>query len=349
MVGLQGAGKTTSTAKLTNYLTKKKGFYKKPLLVGLDVYRPAAIEQLEKLAKDNGFEFYSEKEQKDVKKIVREAMGYAKFNGNDLIVLDTAGRLQTDDELMQELVMVKKEATPKEVIFVADGMAGQELINVAEEFNNNIGLTSAIITKLDSEAKGGAALSLSEMLNIKIRFIGTGEKVSDLELFHPNRMASRILGLGDIETLVEKAEEVVDESANERMMRKMMSGEFDLLDLVESMEQMNKMGSMGALTKLIPGMKQMSAQAEEGAEEKMNTFKVLISSMTRKEKRDPRVLKHPKRAARIVKGSGKTQKDLNVLLRDFDKAKKQMKQMSQALKSGRMPNFGGGPGGFPMG
>lgn len=340
MVGLQGTGKTTSTAKLTNWLTKKKEFYKKPLLVGLDVYRPAAIEQLEKLAKDNGFDFYSEKAQKDVKKIVNEAIGYAKFNGNDLIVLDTAGRLQTDEALMNELVMVKKETTPKETIFVADGQAGQELINVAEEFHNKIGLTSAIITKLDSEAKGGAAMSLAQVLNLKIRFIGTGEKVGDFEQFYPDRMASRILGLGDIDTLVEKAEEVIDESSNERMMRKMMSGQFDLLDLIESMEAMNKMGSMGSVMKMIPGMKGMSSKTEEKAEDKMNSFKVLIDSMTIKEKRDPKVLKHPKRAARVVKGSGKTQKELNTLLRDFDKAKKQMKQMSQMLRSGRNP-FGG--------
>lgn len=346
MVGLQGSGKTTTTAKLTNWLKNKKRLYKKPLLVGLDVYRPAAIDQLEKLAKDNAFDFYSEREQKDVKKIVNEAISFAKFQGNDLIILDTAGRLQTDEELMDELKMIKKVSNPKEIIFVADGMAGQELINIAEEFNNYIGLTSAIITKLDSNAKGGAALSLAQMLNLKIRFIGTGEKVGDFELFHPDRMASRILGLGDIETLVEQAEDVLDESANEKMMRKMMSGKFDLFDLMESMEAMNKMGSMGAMTKLIPGMKAMSQKAEDGAQEKMDSFKILINSMTRKEKRDPKVIKHPKRAARIIKGSGRTQKELNTLLRDFDKSKKQMKQMTQMIKSGKMPNLGGGMGGF---
>lgn len=348
MVGLQGAGKTTTTAKITNWLVNKKRFYKKPLLVGLDVYRPAAIEQLEKLSKDNGFDFYSEKKQKDVKKIIREAMSYAKFNGNDLIILDTAGRLQTNEKLMNELLMVKKESTPKEIIFVADGMAGQELINVAEEFNNKVGLTSAIITKLDSNAKGGAALSLAQMLNLNIGFIGTGEKVENFEQFHPDRMASRILGLGDIDTLVEKATEVIDESQNERMMRKMMSGQFDLIDLMESMEAMNKMGSMRSMTKLIPGMKALSQKSEENAEDKMKVFKILIDSMTQKEKRNPRLLKHPKRNARIIKGSGRHPKELNTLLRDFDKAKKQMKQMSQLMKSGRNPFGGNGfnSGGF---
>ena len=337
MVGLQGTGKTTSTAKLTNWLTKKKKFYKKPLLVGLDVYRPAAIDQLEKLAKDNGFQFYSEKDEKDVKRILREALGFAKFNGNDLIVLDTAGRLQTDEELMNELVMIKKETNPKEVMFVADAMSGQELINIAKEFDDKVGLTSAIITKLDSDAKGGAALSLAQMLNLKIRFIGTGEKISDFDLFHPDRMASRILGLGDIETLVEKAEDVgIDENKNEKMMRKMLTGKFDLTDLLESMQAMQKMGPMSSLGNMIPGLKVSDKKSDEAAQ-KFKDFEVIMNSMTEKEKKNPNLLKLPKRRDRIIKGSGKTLRDYNILLRDFEKAKKQMREMAKLIKSGKMP------------
>jgi signal recognition particle subunit SRP54 len=240
---------------------------------------------------------------------------------------------------MNELVMIKKETKPKEVMFVADAMAGQELINIASEFNDKVGLTSAIITKLDSDAKGGAALSLAEMLDIKIRFIGTGEKVSDFDLFHPDRMASRILGLGDIESLVEKAEEVgIDESKNERMLRKMMSGKFDLMDLLESMEAMQKMGPLSTIGNMMPGMN-ISDKKDAEAQAKMKTFQVLMSSMTIKEKKNPQLLKHPKRRDRILKGSGKTLRDYNILLRDFEKSKKQMKQMGKMIKSGKMPGM----------
>lgn len=333
MVGLQGSGKTTSTVKLANYLSKRKKFYKKPLLVGLDVYRPAAIDQLEKLCKTNGFQFYSERKTRDVKRILREAIGYAKFNENDLVILDTAGRLQTDDELMDELLMIKKEVNPKETIFVADSMSGQELINIAEEFNNKISLSSALITKLDSDAKGGAALSLSSLLNLKIKFIGVGEKITDLEIFHPDRMASRILGLGDIETLIEKVEDSgISESKNEKMMRKIISGKFDLLDLLESMEAMKGMGSLSTISKLMPG-KSISKQKSLEADEKIKNFEILMSSMTLKEKKHPNLLKHPKRRERIISGSGKNLRDYNILIRDFEKSKKQMKEMGKQIKA----------------
>ncbi len=340
MVGLQGSGKTTTIAKLAKYLTEKEG-YKKPLLVGLDIYRPAAIEQLNTLANSLGFDFFANKESKDVEQISKEALTFAKLNGNDLILVDTAGRLQTDEELMLELQTIKKQFKPSEIIFVADAFSGQEILNVAEEFNNKLSLTSAIITKLDSDTKAGASLSLAKKLGIKIQFIGTGEKVENLELFHPDRMASRILGLGDIETLVEKAQDISDEKKQEKMMRKMLSGSFDLDDLLESMAQMNKMGNIGGIARLMPGMKINQTQTDS-IERKFSSFETLINSMTVKEKKAPNILKHPKRKNRILAGSGKTAQDLNELLRDFEKMQKQMKEMAKYIKMGKMPNMGGG-------
>ena len=336
-VGLQGSGKTTSLAKLAHY-TVSKNKSKKPLLVGLDVYRPAAIDQLEKLANDNSFDFYSRKDTKDVSLILDEALAFAKENNNDLILLDTAGRLQTDDVLMEELEMIKKTSKPSEIIFVADGFSGQEIVNVAEEFNKRIKISSAIITKLDSDAKGGAALSIASILGVPIRFAGIGEKVTDFELFHPDRMASRILGLGDIDTLTEKAAEISDEKQQERMFRKMLSGKFDMVDLLESMEMMAKMGNISGVAKMIPGLSKLAPQSE-GMEEKLEVYKILISSMTKREQRSPKLLNLPKRKERIMKGSGRTPQEFNELLRKFEQMQKQMKKIGQMIKSGRMPNL----------
>lgn len=336
-VGLQGSGKTTSLAKLAHY-TVSKNKSKKPLLVGLDVYRPAAIDQLEKLANDNSFDFYSRKDTKDVSLILDEALAFAKENNNDLILLDTAGRLQTDDVLMEELEMIKKTSKPSEIIFVADGFSGQEIVNVAEEFNKRIKISSAIITKLDSDAKGGAALSIASILGVPIRFAGIGEKVTDFELFHPDRMASRILGLGDIDTLTEKAAEISDEKQQERMFRKMLSGKFDMVDLLESMEMMAKMGNISGVAKMIPGLSKLAPQSE-GMEEKLEIYKILISSMTKREQRSPKLLNLPKRKERIMKGSGRTPQEFNELLRKFEQMQKQMKKIGQMIKSGRMPNL----------
>jgi signal recognition particle subunit SRP54 len=340
MVGLQGSGKTTSTAKLANQLVKKEKA-KKPLLVGLDVYRPAAIDQLETLAKGLKFDFYANRDTKDVSQIANEALAYAKENGNDLILVDTAGRLQTDEDLMSELETIKGIFKPSEIIFVADAMSGQEIANVATEFHNRLKITSSIITKLDSDAKGGAALSIASLLGVKIVYIGTGEKIEDFEHFHPDRMASRLLGLGDIETLTEKAAEITDEKKQERMMRKMLSGQFDLDDLMESMKAMSKMGNLSAIGAMMPGLKISDTQAES-AENKMYYFEVLINSMTGKEKKNPKLLKHPKRKDRIMKGSGREAKEFNELLRHFEKSQKQMKEMAKHIKAGRMPNMGGG-------
>ncbi len=339
-VGLQGSGKTTSVAKLANYLTNKTKNYKKPLLVGLDVYRPAAMDQLEKLASDLKFDFFSIKNSKDVSKIAKKAMDYAQKNDNDLIILDTAGRLQTNKELMQELKEVKKLTKPGETIFVADAMSGQDILNVAKEFNIWLNLSSIIITKLDSNAKGGAALSITSVLNLPIKFIGTGEKIGNFELFYPDRMASRILGLGDIESLTEKAQEISEDDKNEKLYRKILAGKYDLDDLLFSMKQMAKMGSIGSIGALLPGFK-LSDQQTDSAERKMLYFEILITSMTAKEKKNPKLLKHPKRKERIIQGSGRSVQEYNDLLRQFEKSQKQMKAMAKYLKAGKMPNIPG--------
>lgn len=339
VVGIQGSGKTTTVAKLANFLVTKKKHYRKPLIIGLDVYRPAAIDQLEKLTKGLGFDFFSIKDTKNVSKILEEGLKISKENKNDLILLDTAGRLQTDEELMNELKKIKKISRPKEIIFISDAMSGQELINIADEFNKNIGLSSAIITKLDSNAKGGSSLSMAYQLNIPIRFMGLGEKINDLEEFIPKRIASRILGLGDIETLTEKVQEVSDEKANEKIFRKILTGNFDLNDLILSMEQLGKIGNMKGLAKFMPGNK-MGNLNLDSADKKLFSYKILIGSMTQKEKVNPRLLKHPSRNRRILIGSGRTNQELNELLRQFEKSKKQMKEISKQLRQGKLPNLG---------
>lgn len=341
MVGLQGSGKTTTSAKLVSFLVNKKKFYKKPILVALDIYRPAAIDQLEKLAKTLMIDFYAERDNKNVQSIAKNAIKFAKKNGNDLIVLDTAGRLQTDKKLMTELEEVKKISKPSEIIFVADAMSGQEILNVAKTFDEKLKLTSAIITKLDSDAKGGASLSLSTAIGLKIMFIGTGEKISNLEVFHPDRQASRMLGLGDIATLTERAQEISNESDNEKMMRKIMAGKYDLEDLLDSIKQMANMGDLGSIARMLPGMK-ISNEQIATSERKMKIYSILIGSMTLKEKKNPKILKHPKRKERVLKGSGRSPQDFNNLLRDFEKSSKQMKEMAKYIKMGKMPNMSGG-------
>lgn len=338
LVGLQGSGKTTTAAKLTNYLVHKKKEYKKPLLVALDIYRPGAIDQLENLAKKIFVDFFANREEKDVEKILNQALDYAKEHDNDLIVIDTAGRLQTNQALMDELVMVKKVAKPSEIIYVLDGMAGQEILNVITEFNKYLKINAAIITKMDSNAKGGSVLSLNYLLKIPIIYIGTGEKISEFQLFHPDRMASRILGLGDIETLTEKAMEVTSEKKQEQLMRKIISGNFDLNDFMYTMKQVNKMGSFSSMSKLMPNLK-ISETQSESAEEKMNYYQILINSMTNRERKNMRLLKHPKRKNRILKGSGRTTQEYNDLLRNFERAQKQMKELARYFKMGQLPKF----------
>lgn len=342
MVGLQGSGKTTTVAKLANNLSKKEKKYKNPLLVALDIYRPAAIDQLEILSKKIDVAFYSDRNEKDVAKIAQNALKFADQNNHDLIILDTAGRLQTDQKLMEELQVIKKIFIPTNIIFVADGFSGQEILNVASEFNNKLKLSSIIVTKMDSNAKGGSIFSLAYALKVPISYLGTGEKIANLEIFYPNRIASRILGLGDIETLTEKAQELGDEKSQEKMFRKMMAGKFDLDDLLVSMEQLSKMGNLGAITKLLPSFGRLRNLSEEkinSAQTKLEVFKILISSMTQRERKNPRLLKHQKRKERILKGSGRTAQEYNDLLRQFEKMQKQIMQLSKVLKAGKMPDL----------
>ena len=351
MVGLQGSGKTTSVGKIAKLLFEKKKTHKKPLLVACDVYRPAAIDQLETLAKQLKVEIFLDRKEKDVTKIAKAAMAQADKNDNDLIIFDTAGRLHIDKALMKELVDLKKVVKPEEILLTVDAMSGQDIITVAKEFNDTLSLTGAIITKLDSDTRAGASLSIASLIGLPIKLIGTGEKLQDIETFHPNRIASRILGLGDVESLIEKAKEVTDESKNEKMFRRMMAGKYDLVDLMDSLEEVSKMGNMGAIAKMMPGMNKMMPDTDK-MDKDLKIYKVIISSMTRKEKRNPKLLNHPKRKTRILKGCGKTQQEYNLLLRQFEKSKKQMEQVAKMMKSGKMPNMKnmmGGGGGNPFG
>jgi signal recognition particle subunit SRP54 len=266
MVGLQGSGKTTSVAKIGNWLKTKHA--KKPLLVGLDIYRPAAIEQLRTLANENNIDFF-EKGQQNPVITADEALEYAKSNGNDAIIFDTAGRLQTNETLMSELKNIRNKVSPDEILLVVDAMSGQDIVNVANEFESNLNLSGFVITKLDSDAKAGAVLSLIHLLHLPVKFTGTGEKVASLELFYPERMADRILGLGDIMTLAEKVDGVVDENKSKKTFTRMLAGKMDLEDLMEQMEQIKKMGSIGSIFKMLPNAQRFDENQINLVEEKM--------------------------------------------------------------------------------
>lgn len=334
MVGLQGSGKTTTASKIA-YLMKKKN-NKKPLLVALDVYRPAAIDQLITLAKSIDVECYYDKESKDVVTIASNALKYAREKGFDLVILDTAGRLQVDEVLMEELKNVNAVIKPKEVLLVVDAMSGQDSVNVAKEFNDKLRITGLVMSKLDGDARGGAALSIKHLTGIPIKFSGVGEKIEDLEVFYPERMAERILGMGDVLTLIEKAQENIDEKQAKKTVNKMMNGTFTLDDMLEQMNSMNKIGSMKGLMKLIPGMPKISDEQEKQANEQMKKTKAVISSMTLEERKNPAILK-ASRKIRIAKGSGTQASDVNRVLNQYEKMKEMMKQMKSYMKNGKMP------------
>ena len=334
MTGLQGSGKTTTSAKLVKYFMKKQNI-KKPLLVAADVYRPAAVEQLVTLGKELQIDVFTKGADADPRDISSEALAKGKAEGYDLIIIDTAGRLAIDEKLMQELFDIKKLVKPHEILFVADALSGQDIINVAEAFNKKLDITGSIITKLDSDARGGAALSIRKILNIPIKFIGTGEKVGNLDLFHPDRMADRILGMGDVLSLIEKAEEVIDEKKSKRMINRMSSGQFDLNDLMDQLSQMKKMGKMSKLMKMIPGLSgKISEEKISNAEQKFRLYEILISSMTDGERKDPKLLKQASRKQRIISGSGRTAQEFNALVNEFERMAKQMKEMSKQMKNG---------------
>ncbi|MGL4951561.1 MAG: signal recognition particle protein [Mycoplasma sp.] len=345
MVGLQGSGKTTTCAKLAYHAQQK--YSKKPLLVACDIYRPAAIDQLHQLANDIKSDFY-EKGVQSPEKTVKEALDIADSESNDVIIVDTAGRLQTNVELMKELVEVKKSLNPDEIILVVDAMSGQDIINVAKEFDSYLKLTGVIITKLDSDARGGAALSLASILNLPIKFTGVGEKVSGLDLFYPERIADRILGLGDIMTLAEKAVDNIDEKKMRGQFQRMLSGKMDLEDLLSQMEQISNMGSIGGIAGMIPGLQnKISSDKEHEIEQKMKSMKVLMNSMTLKERRNPKIIRRDSnRRNRIIKGSGRKPDELNKLLKTWEDTNKKMTDIGSKMKSGKNP-FGAG-GGMPF-
>lgn len=339
MCGLQGSGKTTATAKLAYYLRKKK-FIEKPLVVAADIYRPAAVDQLVTLAKSIQVDYFEKGTTYPVKDIVTEALEYARENKNDLIIIDTAGRLSIDEQLMNELVEVKKLTNPSEILFVADALSGQDIINVASTFNDNLKLSGSIITKLDSDARGGAALSLRQVLNLPIKFIGTGEKVSNLDLFHPDRMADRILGMGDVLSLIEKVEDTIDTNKAANMIERMFKGNFNLNDLLDQITEIKKLGKFSKILKMMPGQLSNKIKEEDldNAEQKLETYKILMSSMTQKERNNPKLLKNASRKERILKGSGRSAQEYNKLLSDFESMSKKMTEMRTKFKNG---GFGG--------
>lgn len=338
VVGLQGSGKTTTIAKLSSLISKK--YNKKSLLIAADIYRPAAIEQLKILGEKINTEVYAEINEKDVVKIVQNGIKYGNDKKYDVILVDTAGRLHIDEVLMLELKNLKAVINPQEIIIVVDGMTGQSIIEVTEQFNEQLKLSGTIISKLDGDARGGAALSISHLTKLPILFAGVGEGISSLEIFYPERMADRILGMGDVMSLVEKAQDVVDERTAKKTMERMMRGQFDLDDLKNQMAQMSKMGKLGTIMKMMPGAPKMSDDKIDEAEAKLKVTAALLDSMTIKERRNPKIVKYPSRKERIIKGSGRSARELNQLLDQFDKSKKMVDQIGRDIKAGKMPNFG---------
>lgn len=324
LVGLQGSGKTTTIGKLANYLRKKHA--KKPLLVACDVYRPAAIDQLKQLGKQLNIEVYEEGKNNPVE-IAKNAINYAKENKYDYVLIDTAGRLHVDEELMEELENIRKEVSPDEILLVIDAMMGQDAINVITGFNDKLPLTGVILTKLDGDTRGGVALSVRHLTNVPIKFIGVSEKLDGLDSFDPKRMAGRILGMGDIVSLVEKATEAIDEKEAEKAAKKMQSGKFDLEDFLNQMKQIKKLGPLENLIKLIPGASKMGLNNIHIDPKQMAHIEAIILSMTPAERRNPDIIK-ASRKTRIAKGCGLSVQEVNKLLTQFDQMKKMMKQFT---------------------
>lgn len=323
LVGLQGTGKTTMIGKLGLLLRKK--YHKKPLLVACDVYRPAAIDQLKQLGRELNIEVYSEGKGNPVE-ISNNAIKYAKENKFDYVLIDTAGRLHIDEALMEELQAIEASVNPEEVLLVVDAMTGQDAINVIEGFNNKLNLTGAILTKLDGDTRGGAALSIRHLTNVPIKFVGVSEKMDGIEEFYPERMATRILGMGDIMTMLEKAESVIDEEEAMKAAKKMQKGNFDLEDFLSQMNQIKKLGPLENLLKMLPGAKKMGLNDVKINPKDMAHVEAIIQSMTPEERRHPEILK-ASRKVRIAKGSGRSVEEVNRLLKQFEEMKKMMKQL----------------------
>ena len=330
LVGLQGSGKTTTAGKLANLL-RKQG--KKPLLVACDVYRPAAIKQLQVVGAQLNIPVFANETSKDVVHIAKQAINVAMSKLNDVIILDTAGRLHIDEELMQELKNVKANVRPHEILLVVDSMTGQDAVNVAQSFNEALGIDGVILTKLDGDTRGGAALSVKKVTGRPIKFAATGEKLSDIEVFYPDRMATRILGMGDVLSIIEKAEEAFDEEQAEALEKSLKKQEFDLDDYLLQLRQIKKMGSFSSILKMISGANKLGDVKVDDKE--FIKIEAMICSMTKKERRNPRVL-NASRRQRIAKGSGTTVQDINKFMKSFEMTQKMMKQMNN--KKGGMKN-----------
>lgn len=327
MVGLQGAGKTTTTAKLAGKI-KKTG--KKPLLVACDIYRPAAIKQLQVVGGQLDVPVFTMGDQNKPVDIAKAAIAHGLKNHNDVIIIDTAGRLHIDEGMMDELVEVKKAVNPQEILLVVDAMTGQDAVNVAENFNEKIGIDGVILTKLDGDTRGGAALSVRAVTQKPIKFVGLGEKLTDIEVFYPDRMASRILGMGDVLSLIEKAQDVLDEKKALEMEKKFRKAEFTFDDFLDQMQQLKKMGSLSDLLGMIPGMGNQLKNVQIDDKE-MAKVEAMILSMTYEERRNPDLI-NPSRKKRIAAGSGNQMQDVNKFIKQFEQSKKMMKQMSGMMK-----------------
>ena len=338
MAGLQGTGKTTATAKLALHLRKEN---RSTLLVATDVYRPAAIDQLVTLGKQISIPVFELGKDADPVEIARQGVEKAKADGINTVIIDTAGRLQIDQDMMGELARIKDTVQPHEVLLVVDAMTGQEAANLTQTFHDQIGITGAILTKMDGDTRGGAALSVRQISGQPIKFIGTGEKVEALQPFYPDRMASRILGMGDVLTLVEKAREEVDLAEAEKMQEKILTAKFDFTDFLKQTRLLKNMGSLGGIMKLIPGMGKLSSEQLQQGETQLKKAESMIGSMTIEERKNPDLLSSsPSRRRRVAKGSGYGEKDVSELVSNFQKMRSMMQQMGQ----GRFPGMGGMPG-----
>jgi len=331
MSGLQGSGKTTFSGKLAKMLKEKKG--KKPLLVADDIYRPAAIEQLKVLGEQIGVPVYSEEENKNPVQIAQNAIKQAKLKGNDVVIIDTAGRLAVDEQMMSEIAAIKSAIQPDEVLFVVDSMTGQDAVNTAKEFNDRLDFNGVILTKLDGDTRGGAALSIRTVVNKPIKFVGTGEKMDAIDPFHPKRMADRILGMGDIVSLVEKAQEQFDEEEARRLQKKIAKNQFDFDDFLKQIHQIKKMGNLKDLASMIPGVGKAMKDIDID-DDAFKSIEAIIYSMTPAERSNPGILNGSRRA-RIAQGSGTSATEVNKLLKQFEETRKMMKMMTSSKIPGK--------------
>lgn len=341
MAGLQGSGKTTHSGKLANFLKTKKG--KNPLMVAADVYRPAAIDQLHVVGEQIGVDVYSNKEEKDPVKIAEAGLAHARSNGHNVVIVDTAGRLAVDEKMMTEIAAIKNAIKPNETLFVVDAMTGQDAVNTAKEFNEKLNFDGVILTKLDGDARGGAALSIRQVVEKPIKFIGTGEKMEALDVFYPERMADRILGMGDVVSLVERVQDQFDEEQARKLQKKIAKNQFNFDDFLQQIQQIQKMGNVKDLMGMLPGM----GKAMKDVDIEDDAFKhieAIIFSMTPKERQQPDII-NGARKKRIAKGSGRNITDVNQLMKQFNDTKKMMKLMNnKSAMASMMKQFGGMPG-----